>query len=234
MNELIKIHSFNYGDVPTVSGRELHKALEIETPYHKWFPRMCEYGFVDKEDFWTILSESTGGRPSTDHLLTIDTAKEICMLQRTEIGRTIRKYFIETEKQYKQKSDSPALLQYVQSLESRIATLESKQTKKKHKPLTVEEEYAEEIDIVLDFINECCMNRPTFRGTRDGITTAKLYKAFVEWCNTKDITPPIRTIFIRGVCKFFDVSYKNREKIKRRKNGYPYYLITLRPEYINK
>lgn len=236
MNELIKINSLNYGDVPTVSGRELHKALEVETRYNDWFARMCEYGFVEGEDYYSFLSnrsDGKAGKPRTDHLLTIDTAKEICMLQRTEIGRTIRKYFIETEKQYKQQSDNPALLQYVQSLESRIATLESKQTKtKKPKLLTIEEEYAEEIDIVLDFIDKCCMKRPTLHGTRDGITTAKMYKAFVEWCNSKDITPPVRTIFIRGVCKFFDVPYKNREKTRRRRNGYSYYLITLRPEYI--
>ena len=117
---------------------------------------------------------------------------------------------------------------------TRMEKLESKQTKKKPKLLTVEEEYAEEIDIVLDFINECCMKRPTIHGTRDGITTAKLYKAFVEWCNLKGITPPVRTIFIHGVCKYFDVSYKNRKKTQRIKNGYPFYLITLRPEYIYK
>ncbi|GHU13218.1 hypothetical protein FACS189449_08290 [Alphaproteobacteria bacterium] len=56
MNELIPI---NYEDErPTVSGRELHAKLEIETPYHKWFPRMCEYGFSENRDFWTFLSES--------------------------------------------------------------------------------------------------------------------------------------------------------------------------------
>lgn len=69
MNELILI---NYeGERPTVSGRELHEKLEIETPYHKWFPRMCEYGFFENRDFWTFLSESLGGRPSTEHALTI-------------------------------------------------------------------------------------------------------------------------------------------------------------------
>jgi len=129
VNELIKINSFNYGDVPTVSGRELHDALEVKERYTQWFARMCEYGFVEGEDYYSILSNRIDGKPRTDHLLTIDTAKEICMLQRTEIGRTIRKYFIETEKQYKQQSDNPALLQYVQSLESRIATLEHKQNK---------------------------------------------------------------------------------------------------------
>lgn len=95
MNELIAI---NYeGETPTVSGRELHEALEIETPYHKWFPRMCEYGFTDDKDFWTKMSESSGGRPSTDHALTIPTAKEICMLQRNEKGKQFRQYFIKVE-----------------------------------------------------------------------------------------------------------------------------------------
>ena len=95
MNDLITI---NYNsEQPTVSGRELHEALEVETPYHKWFPRMCEYGFAENEDFWTNLSESTGGRPSTDHQLTIPMAKEICMLQRTEKGKQFRRYFIQVE-----------------------------------------------------------------------------------------------------------------------------------------
>ena len=49
MNDLITV---NYETKqPTVSGRELHEALAIETPYHKWFPRMCEYGFTEGEDF---------------------------------------------------------------------------------------------------------------------------------------------------------------------------------------
>lgn len=96
MNELIKI-SYENAERPTISGRELHDALEVETPYHKWFPRMCEYGFLELEDFWTKMSESTGGRPSTDHQLTIPMAKEICMLQRSEKGKQFRQYFIRVE-----------------------------------------------------------------------------------------------------------------------------------------
>ena len=96
MNELIKIN-YESADHPTISGRELHEALKVDTPYHKWFPRMCEYGFSESEDFWTKMSESTGGRPSTDHQLTIPMAKEICMLQRTEKGKMFRHYFIKIE-----------------------------------------------------------------------------------------------------------------------------------------
>ncbi|WP_302826165.1 phage antirepressor KilAC domain-containing protein [Anaerofustis stercorihominis] len=98
MNELIKINYEN--DRPTVLGRDLHKMLEVKTPYDKWLPRMCEYGFTDNIDFSTFLSESTGGRPRLDHQLTIEMAKEICMIQRSEKGKQIRQYFIEVESQF--------------------------------------------------------------------------------------------------------------------------------------
>ena len=57
---------------------------EVKTAYKDWFPRMCEYGFTEGEDFCSFLSESTGGRPAQDAVLTIDMAKEICMIQRNE------------------------------------------------------------------------------------------------------------------------------------------------------
>ena len=99
MNDLIKI---NYDtDKPTVSGRELHEALEIETPYHKWFPRMCEYGFTENEDYSVtdiFVPNSNGGKQTQmNHLLTIPMAKEICMLQRNEKGKQFRQYFIKVE-----------------------------------------------------------------------------------------------------------------------------------------
>ena len=98
MHELIKI---NYeSDRPTVLARDLHEFLEVETPFNKWFSRMCEYGFTDGADFQTFLSESTGGRPATDAQLTIDMAKEICMLQRNEKGKQARQYFLQLEREW--------------------------------------------------------------------------------------------------------------------------------------
>ena len=98
MNELINI---NYDtDKPTVSGRELHKALEVKDHYTDWFKRMTEYGFTEGEDFIGFSEKSdkpTGGRPSTDHQLTIPMAKEICMLQRNDKGKQFRQYFIRVE-----------------------------------------------------------------------------------------------------------------------------------------
>lgn len=99
MNELIKVN-YTESEQPTVSGRELHKALEVKTAYKDWFPRMCEYGFTEGKDFCSNLSESTGGRPAVDHALTIPMAKEICMIQRSEKGKQFRQYFIEIENQW--------------------------------------------------------------------------------------------------------------------------------------
>lgn len=97
MNELIKV---NYdSERPTVLGRDLHSFLEAKARYNDWFSRMCEYGFAEGVDFYSFLSKtSDGGRPATDHQLTIEMAKEICMLQRNEKGRQARQYFINLEK----------------------------------------------------------------------------------------------------------------------------------------
>ena len=98
MNELIKVDYST--DRPTVSARELHEFLEVSTEYRHWFPRMCEYGFIEGQDFRSFLTESIGGRPAQDAQLTIDMAKEICMLQRNEKGKQARQYFIQLEKDW--------------------------------------------------------------------------------------------------------------------------------------
>lgn len=99
MNELIKVE-VNENQEPVISGRALHNFLEVATPYDKWFPRMVEYGFTEGTDFSTFLSESTGGRPATDHAVKLNMAKELAMIQRTEKGKQARQYFIKVEEEY--------------------------------------------------------------------------------------------------------------------------------------
>lgn len=97
MNEIISIN-YDTPDRPTVSGRELHKALEIGTAYKDWFPRMCEYGFVEGKDYTPLIFEHPQNKqPCTDHQLTINMAKELCMIQRTDKGKMCRQYFIKVE-----------------------------------------------------------------------------------------------------------------------------------------
>ena len=98
MNDMIRIEYDH--ETPTVSGRELHAALEIDTRYNDWFPRMCAYGFLERKDYYSFLSNRSDGLPgkqATDHALSIPMAKELCMLQRSEMGRKFRQYFIAVE-----------------------------------------------------------------------------------------------------------------------------------------
>lgn len=120
MNELIKITYNN--DEPAVSARDLHEFLEVKTAYKDWFPRMCEYGFVEGQDFCSFLSESTGGRPAQDAVLSIDMAKEICMLQRNEKGKVARQYFIQLEKDWN--SPERVMARALQIADKKIKSLE--------------------------------------------------------------------------------------------------------------
>lgn len=104
MNELIKVR-YDNADRPTVSGRELWEALEVETPYTTWVKRMCEYGFSENVDFATCFpnlesKNQHGGQNKIDHQITIPMAKELCMLQRTDKGKQMRQYFIAVEEQW--------------------------------------------------------------------------------------------------------------------------------------
>ena len=105
MNELIKVNYEN-SDRPTVLGRELHSVLEVKTPYKKWFDRMCEYGFTENSDFVSVdknVFRSDGTempQMQYDHQRTINMAKELCMIQRTEKGKQCRQYFIKIEEEW--------------------------------------------------------------------------------------------------------------------------------------
>lgn len=95
MGDLINIDM----DTQTVSARELHEKLNIGTRFNDWFPRMTEYGFVEGTDFYSKMSKTeNGGRPSTDYEISVDMAKQICMIQRTPEGKAVRQYLIDLEK----------------------------------------------------------------------------------------------------------------------------------------
>ena len=106
MNEIQSINLVDFtpeGKVE-ISGRQLHMKLNVQTPYHKWMPRMIEYGFVEGTDFAVTdknVHNSNGGKQKvTDHILTLNMAKEIAMLQRTPEGQEIRRYLIKVEEDW--------------------------------------------------------------------------------------------------------------------------------------
>ena len=95
MNEILAVNS----NTQTVSARELHERLKINTRFNDWFPRMVEYGFSEGLDFYSKMSKTeNGGRPSKDYDISIDMAKQICMIQRTPEGKQCRQYLIDLEK----------------------------------------------------------------------------------------------------------------------------------------
>ncbi|HEN5754372.1 TPA: antA/AntB antirepressor family protein [Streptococcus agalactiae] len=103
MNELITV-TLNDSHEPVVSGRQLHEALGVRTRYDNWFSRMTEYGFTENQDYLVTSifgHNSNGGRQNkVDHIVKLDMAKEIAMIQRTDKGKQVRTYFIQIEKDY--------------------------------------------------------------------------------------------------------------------------------------
>ena len=105
MKDLIKVTQNENGEL-LVSARNLYKGLEITDRFSRWFERMCEYGFVENEDYTGVKSSTVVNNGAIkelqDYILKIDMAKEISMIQRNEKGKQVRKYFIETEKKLKE------------------------------------------------------------------------------------------------------------------------------------
>ena len=101
MNELLRV---NYdSDRITLSARELHEFLEIGTEFRKWFPRMAEYGFAENTDYRRVSQKcpTPGGvQEKADYEITLDMAKEIAMIQRSDNGKQIRQYFLELERKW--------------------------------------------------------------------------------------------------------------------------------------
>ena len=101
MEELIKIQVKN--DRQLVNARDLYKGLEVKRRFSAWWEQNSK-GFEENEDFTSVLTSTVvanGARkPIQDYLVTIDMAKELCMMSKTEKGKEVRKYFIQVEKDW--------------------------------------------------------------------------------------------------------------------------------------
>lgn len=103
MNELINV-TLNENHEPVVSGRQLHETLGVKTRYNDWFNRMTDFGFTENEDYLAITQKRVTAQGNatnqTDHIIKLDMAKEIAMIQRTDKGKEVRQYFIQVEKDF--------------------------------------------------------------------------------------------------------------------------------------
>lgn len=114
---LVPVISAEIGDrtLNAVNARDLHAFLEVGRDFSNWIKsRIEEYGFVEEEDYSPVLASKnevcspnpaskpgSGGHNRIDYLLTLDTAKELAMVERTAKGREVRQYFIECERAWR-------------------------------------------------------------------------------------------------------------------------------------
>lgn len=152
MNELIKVVFEN--DRPTVSARELYEFLKVGTAYKDWFPRMCEYGFTEGADFNPLKNEQVRqegnrmvSRVLDDAQLTIDMAKEICMLQRNERGKQARQYFLQLEKDWN--SPEKVMARALQIADRKIHALEAEREANRPKVLFADSVAASKTSILV-------------------------------------------------------------------------------------
>lgn len=90
-------------EVNSVDARELYEFLEVKKQFTDWIkPKIKDYGFIINTDFYPTKYIATNGREIETYIMTIDMAKELCMLSQTHKGKEARKYFIECEKKAKQ------------------------------------------------------------------------------------------------------------------------------------
>lgn len=136
MEYLINIQSKKIGTVlNSVNAMELHSFIESKTQYSHWITRRIEkYDFIENQDY-IIVETRTAGRPLKEYFITLDVAKELCMVENNEKGREARRYFIEAEKQLlNQNSSNSSDLQKV------ISGLKSGMTRKDKKIQRLEDE----------------------------------------------------------------------------------------------
>ena len=136
MNELISLtQSAINGELQqTVNARELHAFLEVQTRFNDWIAaRIEKYGFVENQDFVSFLKTTkkpNGGRPAIDYHITLDMAKELAMVERTEKGKQARQYFIECERKLRETQAKLAPKTYVEALRTLADEVEAhEQTK---------------------------------------------------------------------------------------------------------
>lgn len=203
MNELLTI---NYEtDNPTVSARELHEALEIDTPWRLWFPRMCEYGFKEGIDYTPYnFVHPLNNQDTTDCHLSVDMAKEICMLQRTEKGKECRTYFIQLEKAW----NTP------EQIFARALKMAEKVISQKDKLITEMKPKADFFDAVADSKTAVAIGDVANVLGIKGIGRNKLFDILREKKVLKDDNQPYRQFIDNGYFRVIEQKYqKNGETV---------------------
>lgn len=127
-NELVPVYETNKGE-KVVYGTELHGVLAVKSPYREWSARrLKDCDAVENEDYEAVENSTPSGQTKKDHIIKLDTAKEMAMLERNEKGKQVRRYFIQVEKKYKANflEDMSPELRAVITVDRRVTQVERK------------------------------------------------------------------------------------------------------------
>ena len=103
-NELVPVYETSTGE-KVVYGSELHEVLGSPSVYREWIKRrLSDIDATENEEYQGVEISTPSGQTKKDHIIKLDTAKEMAMLERNEKGKQVRRYFIQVEKKYKEKS----------------------------------------------------------------------------------------------------------------------------------
>lgn len=135
-NELVPVYETNTGE-KVVYGSELHTVLGAPSVYREWIKRrISDIEAIENEDFQGVEISTPSGQTKKDHIIKLDTAKEMAMLERNEKGKQVRRYFIQIEKKYKEKqhqladlSDLSVELQAIIMHDKKIQRMENRMNK---------------------------------------------------------------------------------------------------------
>ena len=187
--ELIKITT-NESGVSCVSARELHEGLGVEQRFNDWINRRIKkYGFEENTDYTCLtqkrVTQRTNGQKGTatekDYIITVDMAKELCMVENNDLGRKFRKYFIECEKKL-QEVQQPKQMSDMEIL-SRAVLISQEQIKQLTAELTEKTEFIDDINDCFTFTQISQLNRQLLKDRKDIVlSTATLNKVAAELC----------------------------------------------------
>ena len=187
--ELIKITT-NESGVSCVSARELHEGLGVEQRFNDWINRRIKkYGFEENTDYTCLtqkrVTQRTNGQKGTatekDYIITIDMAKELCMVENNDLGRKFRKYFIACEKKL-QEVQQPKQMSDMEIL-SRAVLISQEQIKQLTAELTEKTEFIDDINDCFTFTQVSQFNRQLLKDRKDiALSTAKLNEVAAELC----------------------------------------------------
>jgi len=175
MNELIQItrSTINGAEVNSVNSREIYAYLEVKQQYADWIKLAIEkYDFIENEDF-TLHKFVNGKATQKDYIVSLDMAKELCLVSNTEKGKETRKYFISVEKtSTKQLSQMEMIAIQAQSM----VTLEKKQIEQDNK-----------INEISEYIDEDIKTRPVSYQEQRMLQDMKMMKVYALGGDDEDL-----------------------------------------------